>query len=106
MIVLYWIGIVVIGIGGLFLLIIFPPFGLILFVLAGLMIWLVKELAKYNNTARIIVIVLTILSAIADLARGNIIGLIIGGLIIYALGFDQPTKELFIPIYPSQPHTP
>lgn len=102
-IVLYWIGIVLIGIGGLVLLTIIPPLGVILFALAGLMIWLVRELNKYNNTARIISLVLTILGALTDVSNGDVIGLIFAGLIIYALAFDKATVALFQQPYPSQP---
>jgi hypothetical protein len=77
----------------------FPPIGVVILVIAGLLVWLVRELAKYNNTARIISLVLTGLGAVGDLAGGDFIGLIIGGLIIYALAFDKPTVALFTPQY-------
>ncbi|OLS25226.1 MAG: hypothetical protein HeimC2_19020 [Candidatus Heimdallarchaeota archaeon LC_2] len=95
--VIDWIGIILVGVIGLFFLIFIPPAGIIILIFVGLFYWLVKELTRYNNTARIISLVLTGLGVLGDLLGGDFIGLIVGGLIIYALAFDKETVALFQP---------
>lgn len=96
-IVMGWIGVILLGLGGLIFLVIFPPIGLVILVIAGLFYWLVRELSKYNNTARIVNLVLSVLGVLGALAPFNLVSLIISGLTIYALGFHQETIALFKP---------
>jgi len=101
-IVMNWIVIILLGLVGLFVVFIFPPLGLFFLGLAALVYWLVRELSLYNNTARMISIVLTGLGILGDLSSGNFVGLILGGLIIYALTIHKETVALFAPKYTSQ----
>ncbi|MHA2403003.1 MAG: zinc ribbon domain-containing protein, partial [Candidatus Kariarchaeaceae archaeon] len=73
-IVLSWIGIGLGLLGGIFFLFIWPPIGLVILAFAGLGIWLVRELAKYNNTARIIQLVLSGLSFLGSIFSLDVIG--------------------------------
>jgi hypothetical protein len=79
---------------------------LVILAFAGLGIWLVRELAKYNNTARIIQLVLSGLSFLGSIFSLDVIGLVLGGLVIYALAFDKPTVALFTPQFRYQQGMP
>ncbi|MHA2090041.1 MAG: zinc ribbon domain-containing protein [Candidatus Kariarchaeaceae archaeon] len=89
-------------IGGSF----FAAFGFIVLVFVGLFAWMTVSLNNYSNTARIInivLIVLGLLSSLGDLANG-FLGLILGGLALYALAFDKPTIALFKPYQQIDPY--
>jgi hypothetical protein len=101
-IVLSWLGIIAGGIFGLLLLGAFPAFGFVILLFVGLGIWLVRELSNYNNTARIIQLVLTSLGLLSSLSTLDIIGLILGGMIVYALAFHKETVALFQPGFQHQ----
>lgn len=104
-IVVNWIIIILGGIAGVIFFFLFPPVGIFLLALVGLVYWLVKELTVYNNNARIIQIILIILGVLGDLSEGDVIGLIIGILIFYALVIDRATVALFQPSIDRQPHS-
>ncbi|MFV2014487.1 MAG: zinc-ribbon domain-containing protein [Candidatus Heimdallarchaeota archaeon] len=111
-IVMYWISVVLIIIGALFLFafssefgyegFILQFFGIMLLGVAGLIVWLIKELNKYNNTARIIGIVLAVLGILGEInslinQTFNPVNIVVSGLIFYTLAFEQETIALFKP---------
>ncbi|MHA2252911.1 MAG: hypothetical protein ACXAD7_21290 [Candidatus Kariarchaeaceae archaeon] len=107
-IVFNWIGIIILGLVGLVWLVLFYPIGIIIFVFVGLFVWLVRELAKYNNTARIIQLILSGLGVLEgrSLKLDALIGAVIGALTIYALAFHKPTVALFATTHQFQPGRP
>lgn len=72
-------------------------FAIIFFTLAALILWLIKGLNKYNNTARIISIVFSAFGMLSGFTPFNPFSLAINGLILYALAFEQETIALFKP---------
>jgi hypothetical protein len=58
------------------------------------------ELNKYNNTARIINIILLVLGLLNALGDINPLTIVISGAGIYALGFHKETVALFKPYPP------
>jgi hypothetical protein len=90
-----------INFGGIFIF-----FGFIILIILGLFAWMNVALNNYNNNARVInivLIVLGLLSSLGDLANG-FLGLILGGLALYALAFDKPTIALFKPYQQIDPY--
>ena len=93
--VLNYIGIAILGLLSIILFLVNPFVGLIFSGFTGLVFWLIYSLQEYNNTARIIFLVLVILGSIINLTTLDIIPLLIGLFEIYVLAFDQQTVELF-----------
>ena len=70
---------------------------LIVIIFGVLWAWLTVQLNRYNNTARIINLVLLVLGFIGALAGFDLFTMLIGGAQIYALGFHKETIALFKP---------
>jgi len=70
---------------------ILAPFIIGLLVVGGLYILMTVKLANFSNTARIINIILAVLGLLSM----EPFTIIINVLVIYALGFDKRTVELF-----------
>lgn len=100
--ILQYLAVIVLAIVSIIAFLLFPPIGILVAVLTGLFYWLTYELQNYNNTARIIVLVLSALGLIMDIITFNIISIVIGIFIIYALAFHQPTINLFEGNYTSK----
>ena len=120
-IILDWIGAIIFFLGALVVIAMsgymesmtsalgFPGLGLsmgimvgTIFVILGLiLVWLAKALGNYSNTARIIQVILAVLSLLNNLTAmkmattGPIIFIIIDLMIIYGLLFDKATTALF-----------
>lgn len=100
--VLNYIGIAILAIVTVILFLMFPPIGLLVAIITGLLYWLTYELQNYNNTARIIVLILSALGLISDIITFDIISIVIGIFVIYVLAFHQPTINLFEGNYTSK----
>lgn len=87
----------IVGILGLFsvLFVAYPLICIIFLVLAGLFFWFVSSLQHYNNTARVVYLVLDIIGLILSLISGNFIVLPLGLAMFYVLRFHESTLDLF-----------
>ncbi len=70
---------------------------LIIILFGVLCAWLTVNLNRYNNTTRIINLVLLVLGFIGNLANLDLFSIVISGAQIYALGFITETIALFTP---------
>lgn len=101
-IILQWIGVVLLGFATLITLIVFFPIGIIVGLFFWLQLWIVRGLNAFNNSARIVLLVLTgigLFSSLIGIFTGNgfdIIGIFVSSFIIYTLAFHKPTVDLFI----------
>lgn len=69
--------------------------GIIPLIIAVLYFWVNMELQEYNNTARIIIVVISGINLVISIFIYSIFGLIISGVIIYSLAFHRGTVRLF-----------
>ena len=99
-----YVGVGLLGLVSTLLFVLLPPIGIITFVFTGLFFWLIYSLQQYNNTARIIYLILSVIGLVTNLISLNIIGLLISIFAIYTLGFHQPTMDLFSGQYSNHPY--
>ena len=106
--ILNYIGVGILFLVSLMLFALNPFVGLIFFVITGLYLILTYYLQEYDNTARIICIVLTGIGLVLNLTSFNVISLAIGIFEIYILAFHEPTVILFTgqPAYNNNSYNP
>lgn len=94
--VLSYFGVAMLAMVSFIIFLLAPPVGIIVFIIVGLMFWLTYALQQYNNSARMIFIVLAGLGILISIPTFNIISIAIGIFEIYVLAFDQQTVDLFV----------
>ena len=77
------------------ILVVNPGLGFIAIVVSGLYFYLVYLIQQFNNTARIVLIILLVIGLLVTIVSFNIIGIAFCIFQIYALGFHKQTIDLF-----------
>ena len=94
--VLLYIEVAILGLLTFIVFVISPLLGAILFIITGLFFWLFYSVQRYNNTARIIALIIIALGLLSSLQTLNFISIAIGIFEFYVLAFHQPTVNLFM----------